>query len=905
MFGKGGVSSGRATQLASKVYVGVLACLLAFFFIFSGVNLTYNLNKKTEAFNSTYAVAANATVVGELWNNGKWNKNNVKTFFNMLSNSNTGSMEMIETNVGNSTINAGAIRSYGGGGKTAGKSLVVTIGGIQWVVTYLSRAKSSMDRDGNSKGDIIATLWMADSTTTSTFGSSSRYVGSSIDGDDYDMPTTDGIQTSFYGTSYVRAVTLNQGGAYLNLTDNYTIYDTPNATATQKANHQWAEFTMPTGDFTPYIVTPEYVTWQEAGQRYMNDNWASNYPSYNAQYSWKDDTIWLPSMTEAGYDDGDIGMWCLNEAERCSSDSSGWCWSRSGNNAAFSVRFIYADSDRYGPGDSSMYAFNRVCYNYGIRPAFHLNLSHIDASIPIEIGLDLDGGRGTTSLEVLKGKALPTITPPTKEGYNFEGFYLRSGGSGTQYYSSNGEGLLIYPSSGGATTLYAYWTPINYTVSFNSNKGLGSMADMSFVYNVAKNFTANAYTRAGYTFSGWATSESGAVVFADKANVSNLTANDNETVVLYAIWFPITYTVKFNGNGTPGEMRDMTFTYDIAQNLTANAFLRVGYDFKGWATSENGSVVYKDKQSVKNLTDKNNEIVNLYAILSPITYVVRFDNNGGSGVMPDMDFVYGQAQILTANTFTRNSGSEFLGWSLTSSGAVDYQDKQNVKNLAVEQDKIVVLYAVWKVWLSISAIGSTTGFTFDAEHSEKYLSATAVVKPTIGYYAYEISFDNINWTQIKFYATEFFDLDFCGSVRLVASIKNNKLTFTFEGIDADYIKSEPISVYLKFNQTPYTKLTAGTSSVSGVAVSSTFGGMAAVLGDPFGEEPLEGEEITLRATITADNYGFVGWCLADDLETVVYHDMSVKVEKAEVMGKQLVAVFKPVDNDYVNTDTNN
>ena len=77
-----------------------------------------------------------------------------------------------------------------------------------------------------------------------------------------------------------------------------------------------------------------------------------------------------------------------------------------------------------------------------------------------------------------------------------------------------------------------------------------------------------------------------------------------------------TYTVKFNGNGGTcgdGEMSDMNFTYDEAQNLTANAFTRTGCIFAGWATSANGDVVYSDQQSVSNLTTENNGTVTLYA----------------------------------------------------------------------------------------------------------------------------------------------------------------------------------------------------------------------------------------------------------------------------------------------------
>ncbi|TXK44907.1 InlB B-repeat-containing protein, partial [Lactococcus sp. dk322] len=46
--------------------------------------------------------------------------------------------------------------------------------------------------------------------------------------------------------------------------------------------------------------------------------------------------------------------------------------------------------------------------------------------------------------------------------------------------------------------------------------------------------TANTMTKDGYTFQGWATSATGAVVYKDKAEVKNLATSGD--VTLYAVW---------------------------------------------------------------------------------------------------------------------------------------------------------------------------------------------------------------------------------------------------------------------------------------------------------------------------------------------------------------------------------
>ena len=62
------------------------------------------------------------------------------------------------------------------------------------------------------------------------------------------------------------------------------------------------------------------------------------------------------------------------------------------------------------------------------------------------------------------------------------------------------------------------------------------MADLTMTYGTAKNLSANGFTRAGYTFAGWATSAAGNVVYANGASVSNLTSTAGATVNLYAAW---------------------------------------------------------------------------------------------------------------------------------------------------------------------------------------------------------------------------------------------------------------------------------------------------------------------------------------------------------------------------------
>lgn len=75
-----------------------------------------------------------------------------------------------------------------------------------------------------------------------------------------------------------------------------------------------------------------------------------------------------------------------------------------------------------------------------------------------------------------------------------------------------------------------------FTVKFNSNGGEGTMSNQSFSYGKTQNLTECAFTKTGYKFVGWSTSENGTDTIVDQSDGSTLTTTDNDTVTLYAKW---------------------------------------------------------------------------------------------------------------------------------------------------------------------------------------------------------------------------------------------------------------------------------------------------------------------------------------------------------------------------------
>ena len=298
----------------------------------------------------------------------------------------------------------------------------------------------------------------------------------------------------------------------------------------------------------------------------------------------------------------------------------------------------------------------------------------------------------------------------TRAGYTFEGWSTSISGE-VEY--ADGESVKDLTEVGGTKSLYAVWSENAYKVVFNANGGEGEMADSAFLIDVSKDLPANAFTRVGYTFIGWAASASGAVAYTDKQSVKNLATTIGETVKLYAVWRINTYTVFYSNNGGNGTMTSTAFTYGTPQSLRANTFTRENYVFTGWAGSPDGAVEYTDGQSVINLTALANVSVNLYAVWKAADYTIIYSSNGGSGNMNPSFHLFDVPQNLRTNTFTR-TGHTFTGWAASASGAAEYANGQSI-NLAA--GGTITLYAVWKLntyTVSYSANGSGTAGTMES-----------------------------------------------------------------------------------------------------------------------------------------------------------------------------------------------
>ena len=149
------------------------------------------------------------------------------------------------------------------------------------------------------------------------------------------------------------------------------------------------------------------------------------------------------------------------------------------------------------------------------------------------VTFDANGGTVTTTSKVVAAQStygrLPTPTP-------FDGWYTAAE-DGAQIISSTT--VTITEDQ----TLYAHWTVLTYTVTFDANGG--TVATTSKVVEAQNPYgELPTPTRDGYRFDGWyTTATSGTQITAD----TTVTITGNQT--LYAHWTVLTYTVTFDANG--------------------------------------------------------------------------------------------------------------------------------------------------------------------------------------------------------------------------------------------------------------------------------------------------------------------------------------------------------------------
>ncbi len=192
-----------------------------------------------------------------------------------------------------------------------------------------------------------------------------------------------------------------------------------------------------------------------------------------------------------------------------------------------------------------------------------VNLYGLWATNTYTVRFNANGGSGTMANQGFTYDRASALRANsfTRTGYTFGGWAKSA--SGAKEYNDKQSVSNLSATHGATVDLYAVWTGNAYTVKFNANGGSGSMADQSFRYGTAQALRANAFSRTGYAFAGWATSASGSKVYNNQQSVNNLTTTSGGTVTLYAVWTKATYMVIDLSSGSSSSKYPVSYLTSV------------------------------------------------------------------------------------------------------------------------------------------------------------------------------------------------------------------------------------------------------------------------------------------------------------------------------------------------------
>lgn len=333
---------------------------------------------------------------------------------------------------------------------------------------------------------------------------------------------------------------------------------------------------------------------------------------------------------------------------------------------------------------------------------------------PIQYTIKYDANKPDNASGEIKGTTVESIhtydftSSLRPNGYILEGWFFNGWkDENGKAYNETADVLNLSIIDKDTVTFYAQWLPRDYSVSYHENRPgaasfpiEGNMEKTPHVYDTPSALRINKYKLQGWTFIGWKDAEDN--FYTDGQEIT--TAAKGGTATLLAQWVQNDYKITYNpnkpsnaSNSVTGSMNENNLKFDAnAINLNNNNFALKGWKFNGWNTNANGSgISYSDKQSVKNLSNKANGIVELYAQWKPYTYYIVYNGNGASGSMNNTVQYYDTPFTLNENLFYKAGYHSNIWNTLSNGGGTAYNTSTTYYNLSDIDGEIIDLYAQW------------------------------------------------------------------------------------------------------------------------------------------------------------------------------------------------------------------
>ncbi|GAA3413850.1 InlB B-repeat-containing protein [Paenibacillus hodogayensis] len=364
------------------------------------------------------------------------------------------------------------------------------------------------------------------------------------------------------------------------------------------------------------------------------------------------------------------------------------------------------------------------------------------------------GGTAVNSQSIFYNERATAPTAPTRPGFTFGGWYADP---------ELTKPFAFTTAITGNTTLYAKWTMIMYTVTFNSKGGPAVSSQSVFYGGTAYDPSYSPpIARTGYGFGGW---------YMDEALTRPF---DFDTVItrdmtLYAKWTAINYSVTFESNGGTA-VNSQTVSYNNKATAPANP-TRTGYTFGGWYTNTELTTAFTFTTAITGNTK-------LYAKWTLNNYAVTFESNGGTAVSSQ---TVGYNNKATAPANPTRTGYTFGGW---------YTDPEWTKPFAFTTAITgnTKLYAKWTLNNYTVTFESNGGTTVSSQTVGYNNKATTPTAPTRTGYTFGGWYTNTALTTAFAFTTVI-----TGDTKLYAKWTLNNYTVKFESNGGTTVSNQTVS----------------------------------------------------------------------------------------------------------------
>lgn len=275
-----------------------------------------------------------------------------------------------------------------------------------------------------------------------------------------------------------------------------------------------------------------------------------------------------------------------------------------------------------------------------------------------------EGKCSKPSVEVMDGEAYGELPVPTREGYDFTGWYSAENG-GTKVTASSTVDL------DKVKELYAHWELKTYAIVYDANGGEKAPETQTKKHFSSIVLSGSSPARYGYTFDLWNTSPDGSGTQYKK----NQTYKEESNLTLYAQWIPnqVRLTFNFNGGYNSELGRNVTFgrKYSEEKDTFSDGYkerklpeaVQDGYDFTGWYLDKNGGGLVTDDTVVSVA-----EYHTLYAHWAEKQYLISYSGKG-NGMWPENHYKLHFSSAWISNVVPTSTGMTFEEWNTEENGS--------------------------------------------------------------------------------------------------------------------------------------------------------------------------------------------------------------------------------------------